>query len=111
MRKDMILCMEEARENRLAQEYIEKLRGRWDALRATLKALTERPEARAYDVGIGEIALMPEFQEVADAPDGVLVDEASFAEVHEKFGEMVERWKHNADNQLRELIMQSRPKV
>lgn len=103
--------MKQAREDRLAREYMEKLRGRWDALHATLKTLLERPEARAYDVGIGEIALMPEIREVADAPDGVLVNEASFAGVHEKFGEMVERWKLSADEQLREIIMQSRPKI
>lgn len=111
MRPAMEKCIEQAREERLAREYRGRLHGRWDAMYATLKTLSERPEARAYGVSIGEIALMPEFREVADAPGDVLVDEASFAEVHEKFGEMIERWKLNADEQLRQIVMQSRSKV
>ena len=111
IRPAMEECMEQAREDRIAHIYMEKLSGRWDAIIATLRTLLHRPEACAYDVGIGEIALMPEIREVADAPPDVLIDEASFAEVHEKFGEMIERWKQNAEEQLRELVMQSRPKV
>lgn len=108
--KDLITCMEKAREDRLAYEYLQKLRNRWTSLEVTLTTLLDRPEARAYDVGIGDIAFMPEIREVVDAPDDEFMDESSFAEVHENFGEMVERWKVNATKQLRELVMQSRPR-
>lgn len=101
--------MKRAQEYRLTCEYAQKMQVRWPPLLATVNRLLQRPEAREYGLSIGDIALMPEIREVAGAPDGVQVDEASFAEVHEKFGEMIERWKLNAVDQLREIVLQSRP--
>ncbi|EPS95865.1 hypothetical protein FOMPIDRAFT_100031 [Fomitopsis schrenkii] len=109
IRDNMNQCMEKAREDRLVRERMQVLQGRWVTLEVTLKALSGLPEARAYAIGIGEIVLMPEIRQIIDAPDDVSVDQASFAEVRAKFGDMVERWKTDPVTQLRELIMRARP--
>ncbi|EPS95875.1 hypothetical protein FOMPIDRAFT_89842 [Fomitopsis schrenkii] len=109
MSDKMNQCMEKAREDRLVRERLQVLKGRWTPLEVTLKVLSDLPEARAYNIGVVEIALMPEIREIVDVPDGVSVDQASFAEVRAKFGDMVERWKIDQAIKLRELIMRARP--
>ncbi|EPS95883.1 hypothetical protein FOMPIDRAFT_1053785 [Fomitopsis schrenkii] len=101
--------MEQALEDRLVRERIHALQGRWAPLEVALNALSNLPEARAYNIGIGDIAVMPEIREIVDVPDDVSVDQASFADVHAKLGDMVERWKTDGATKLRELIMRARP--
>ena len=109
MQGDLVQCMEKAREVRLVREHAQALQDRWAVLEVYLKALSDLPEARAYGISIGHIALMPEVREVVDVPADVLVDEASFAGVHAKFGDMVERWRMDGATTLRRLIMETRP--
>lgn len=101
--------MEKLREDRLVREHAQALQGRWAVLEASLKALSILPEARACGISIGDIALMPEIREIVDVPADVLVGEASFAGVHAKFGDMVERWRMDAATTLRRLIMETQP--
>ncbi|KZT74591.1 hypothetical protein DAEQUDRAFT_200452 [Daedalea quercina L-15889] len=63
--------MEQAREDRLAVEYMDMLRGRWDPLKVTLRTLMERPEARTYRLGAGDIALMPEVRDIMCVPEDI----------------------------------------
>lgn len=111
IRDEMDECMEQAREDRIVRERIQVLRERWGPLEATLNALSHLPVARAYNIPIGDIALMPEIREIVDVPEDVLVDEDSFVEVYAEFGGMVERWKTDGATILREMIMQLLPKL
>lgn len=102
-------CMEQAREDRIVRDRMQVLQERWTPLEATLTTLSHLPEARAYNIAIGDIALMPEIREIVDVSEEVSVDEASFAEVHAKFGDMAERWKLDGAAKLRELVFQWLP--
>ena len=105
----MIQCMEDVRRDRLKNERRRVLRQRWKSILDTLLELSRRPEARAHDISLGDIALMPEIREIMDAADDVVVDETSLDEVVANFSGMIERWKDTAATQLRKLIMESRP--
>lgn len=84
------------------------LEKRWAVLKPVLATLIDLPEARAYGITSGDIALMPGIRKIVDVPDDVPVDQASFAGVHAEFSGMVEQWKMDAAIQLRELVMRAR---
>ncbi|KAI0734936.1 hypothetical protein C8Q72DRAFT_332138 [Fomitopsis betulina] len=104
----MIQCMEAARKARLVRERMQVLEKRWAVLKPVLATLIDLPEARAYGITSGDIALMPGIRKIVDVPDDVPVDQASFAGVHAEFSGMVEQWKMDAAIQLRELVMRAR---
>ena len=105
----MVQCMERIKRDRLRDERAKLRQKRWNSLQPTLIELSRRPEARAYDINVGDIALMPEIREIADAANNAVVNEASLEEVSAKFPDMIERWKDTAAHKLRELVMKSRP--
>ena len=102
----MVQCIEQARQDRLANERMKILQKRWASVQGTLNKLSKCAEARAYDISIGDIAFMPEVRAIVDAADDVAIDVAG---LEEEFSGMVGRWKDTAAIQLRELVTKSRP--
>ena len=106
---DLVQCMENIRNSRIENERKQVLRTRWRYLEDTLTELSKSPEARDYNISVGDIALMPEIREILDSANEVVLDEALLEEVSAGFSDMIERWKRNVDNQLRELVVKSQP--
>lgn len=105
MEGDMVKCMEQARERRLARELRRTLHGRWNTLEVVLLTLRVHPKAILHGLSHLDIALMPEVREVICAPSDAEVTEDSFAAVRDRFDEHAERWKEQLTEQLRALVV------
>ncbi|KZT74588.1 hypothetical protein DAEQUDRAFT_200437 [Daedalea quercina L-15889] len=105
---DMVRLMEQTRKDRVASEYQRKVSRRWNVLKAAVRTLLQRPDARACSLELGDIALMPEVREIMCVPEDIAVDETSFVAVHDQLGDMVERWQRGVCDELRALVVQAR---
>ena len=104
MEGDMIECMEQARDMRLAHELRRRVHSRWGALKAVLQALWEHPKVKLYGLRYLDIALMPEVRDIVCAPSDAEVTEDSFLAVRAHFDEALERWKERSTEHLRALF-------
>ncbi|EPS95882.1 hypothetical protein FOMPIDRAFT_1053784 [Fomitopsis schrenkii] len=106
MEADMVACMEEAREERLAQERRQRLSARWVTFKPILEELVKHPEAERYEMRHGDIVLLPEVREIMDlALDAdVVLEPSNFDELRERFGEAVERWHVRMCDELRTIF-------
>ncbi|KAH9912710.1 uncharacterized protein B0H18DRAFT_1052648 [Fomitopsis serialis] len=108
IRKDMVKCMQELREERLAFELTQRLSRRWHAMENTLLDLKEHPEVLGYGLRLGDIALMPEIREIMCAPVEVQVNKDSLAALEKKVVMRAKQWDARVRGELRALVDASR---